>query len=77
MFDKATLRFSDNRTVILSREGPGIYVQRVTLNDSPYTSTWLPLGRIHSGTTRFHFVMGSDPNKQRGTDQQDRPPAFR
>lgn len=77
MFDKATLRLADNRTVILSREGPGIYVQRVTLNGSPYTSTWLSLDKIHSGTTHLHFVMSSDPNKQRGTAQQDRPPAFR
>lgn len=77
MFDKATLKLSGDRTLVISREGQGIYVQHLTLNGSPYSSTWLPVGRIHRGVTQMRFVMGAEPNKQRGTAPEDRPPSFR
>lgn len=77
MFDRATLKLAGGRTLVISRDGQGIYVQRVTLNGTPYSSTWLPIDKIHPGTTEFRFVMGSQPNKDRGTAEQDRPPAFR
>jgi len=77
MFDKATLKLAGNRTVVISREGQGIYVQKLILNGLPYSSTWLPLNKLQSGTTDLHFTMGSEPNMQRGTAISDRPPAFR
>jgi putative alpha-1,2-mannosidase len=77
MFDKATLKLAGNRTVTLSREGQGIYVQKVTLNGSAYASTWLPLSKIQAGTTQLRFTMGTEANTQRGTSVEDRPPAFR
>jgi len=77
MFDKATLQFSGGRTLVISREGPGIYVQSVTLNGRLYPSTWLPLSSIGTGTTELKFMMGTEPNMQRGTKAEDRPPAFR
>lgn len=77
MFDRATLRLAGGRTLILSREGQGIYVQHVMLNGMPFSSTWLPISKIHAGTTQLHFIMGSEPNRKRGTAEQDRPPAFR
>ena len=77
MFDRATLKLAGNRTVIIAREGQGIYVQKVALNGAPYSSTWLPLSRIQPGTTQLQFTMGTEPNSQRGTSAEDRPPAFR
>jgi len=77
MFEKATLRLAGGRTLILSREGQGIYVQRVMLNGMPFSSTWLPTSKIHAGTTQLQFIMGSEPNRKRGTAEQDRPPTFR
>lgn len=77
MFDKATLKFSGGRTLVISREGPGIYVQNVMLNGIAYASTWLPLTKIGEGSTELHFSMGTEPNTQRGTAMEDRPPAFR
>jgi len=76
MFDKATLKLAGGWTLIISREGPGIYVQSVTLNGKPYASTWLPVSRIGTGTTELHFTMGAEPNTKRGTAIKDRPPAF-
>lgn len=77
MFDKATLQLAGRRKLIMSREGPGIYIQRVTLDGMPYSSTWLPIGKIHAGATRLHFIMGSEPNRERGNAAEDRPPVFR
>lgn len=77
MFDKATLKLAGDRTVVISREGQGIYVQRLTLNGTTYASTWLPLSRIQRGTTELRFTMGTEANTRRGTAVADRPPAFR
>ncbi len=77
MFYKATLNFAGGRTVVVSREGQGIYVQQVELNGAPFASSWLPLGKIRAGTNQLQFKMRTDPNLQRGTATEDRPPNFR
>jgi predicted alpha-1,2-mannosidase len=77
MFDKATLNFAGGRTVVVSREGQGIYVQQVTLNGASYPSSWLPISRIRTGMNQLQFKMGAEPNMQRGTAPEDRPPSFR
>jgi len=77
MFEKATLRLAGARTLEIRRTGSGIYVQTVTLDGAEYASSWLPLEKIHAGTTRLEFTMGTEPNKARGSAVADRPPAFR
>jgi predicted alpha-1,2-mannosidase len=77
MFDKATLRFSGNRTLVVSREGKGVYVQSVTLDGASYANSWLPIDKLHTGASELHFKMSEQPNKERGTTEDDRPPTFR
>jgi predicted alpha-1,2-mannosidase len=77
MFDKATLRFAGDRTLVIQREGKGIYVQKVTLDGTNYPSSWLPLGKVHQGITTLHFTMGEQPNMRWGRAIADRPPSFR
>ncbi|MFZ0747565.1 MAG: GH92 family glycosyl hydrolase [Terracidiphilus sp.] len=77
MFDKATLRLAGGRTLVISRKGPGIYVQSVSLNGAGYANSWLPLSKLKPGTTELHFTMDEQPNKQRGSATADRPPSFR
>jgi predicted alpha-1,2-mannosidase len=77
MFDKATLRLAGGRTLVISREGTGVYVQSISLDGAPWSSSWLPISKLHEGTTQLHFVMGEKPNRERGTSAGDRPPAFR
>ena len=77
MFDKATLHLSGDRTLVISREGSGVYVQSVSLDGAPYSSSWLPISRLHTGTTQLRFTMGEKPNEERGAGVADRPPAFR
>jgi predicted alpha-1,2-mannosidase len=77
MFDKATLRLSGGKTLVVTREGEGIYVQRVTLDGAEYPYSWLPLAKLHTGTTRLTFTVAATPDKQRGAAIADRPPSFR
>jgi predicted alpha-1,2-mannosidase len=77
MFDKATLEFAGGRTLVVSREGQGIYVQEVMLNGVQYPNSWLPMSRIHAGMNQLQFKMGAEPNMRRGTALEDRPPSFR
>jgi len=77
MFDRVTLRFAGNRTFVVSKGGDGIYVESASLDGAPYKSLWLPLEKIHAGTTHVEFRMSTEPNKERGAALQDRPPQFR
>jgi len=77
MFSKATLHFAGNRTLRVTRQGSGIYVQSCTLDGASYPSTWLPISKFHVGATELHFTMGTTPNKERGTAISDRPSSFR
>jgi putative alpha-1,2-mannosidase len=74
LFDRATLRFAGGRTMVISREGLGIYVQEVMLNRILYPNSWLQISQIHPGTNQLRFKMGAEPNMQRGTAPEDRPP---
>jgi len=77
MFDKATLHLDGGRTLVISRTGEGLYVQKATLDGKPFDSSWLPVANLHSGVTQLDFTMGTEPNKQRGSALKDRPPSFR
>ena len=77
MFDKATLHLDGGRTLIVSRKGSGIYVQKVALDGAEYSNSWLPIDKLHSGATRLDFSVGPAPNRERGSAVADRPPAFR
>jgi predicted alpha-1,2-mannosidase len=77
MFDKATVRLSGSRTLVVSRQGSGFYVQKVTLDGAPYSNSWLPIDKLHFGATQLQFTTDSRPNKARGNAIADRPPSFR
>jgi predicted alpha-1,2-mannosidase len=77
MFDQATLWFAGERALVISRNGDGIYVDKVLLDGMPYASSWLPLEKIHAGTTHLEFKMSTQPNEERGSSAKDRPPVFR
>ena len=72
-----TLKLAGDRTVIVSRQGPGIYVQSLMLNGTPYPGTWLPLSKIQPGVTQLRYTMSRTPNTERGTLWGYRPPSFR
>lgn len=77
MFERATLRLSGGRTLVISRRGQGIYVSGVELQGVPYPSDWLPISSLRGGENHLEFVMQETPDTQRATAPADRPPAFR
>jgi putative alpha-1,2-mannosidase len=76
MFDKVTLHLADNRTVVVSRRGSGIYVRKLTLDGLPYSSSWLPHAKLHPGLTQLEFTVDQEPNRKRGKAFADRPPVI-
>jgi predicted alpha-1,2-mannosidase len=77
MFAKTTLRLAGARTLVITRNGDGIYVKNVTLDGKPYPTNWLPIAKIHPGTVQLEFTTQAEPDTTRGTKLEDRPPSFR
>jgi putative alpha-1,2-mannosidase len=77
MFDKVTWRMAGGRTLVIGKQGSGIYVQKVTLDGVEYAKSWLPIAKLHVGMNRLDFTVGPVPNMVHGTKVGDRPPAFR
>jgi predicted alpha-1,2-mannosidase len=76
MFHGATLHFSDGRILVIRGEGTGPYVQSVTMNGAPFPSTWLPFSTLKPGRSLLVFTLSTQPNRERGKAQSDRPPSF-
>ncbi|HEY4416545.1 MAG TPA: GH92 family glycosyl hydrolase [Verrucomicrobiae bacterium] len=51
-----------------------VYIQSATLNDQPFTKTYLTQEQLTGGGT-LHLVMGAKPNPAWGIAPADRPPA--
>jgi predicted alpha-1,2-mannosidase len=74
MFPEATLHFGD-RTLVVTREGEGVYVRSILLNGSRYDSLWLLLDKIAPhATTTLHFVLQAE---EPTSTQLKAPPVFR
>jgi predicted alpha-1,2-mannosidase len=73
--DKATIHLENGKTLTLTREGTGCYIQQMTLNGRQYTRNYLDHQRLLQGG-HLHFVMGAMPNRQRGTRDNDLPYSF-
>jgi predicted alpha-1,2-mannosidase len=77
MFPKVAVHFSDGRTLVIRGNGTGHFVTSVQLNSKTYTSSWLPLAALGPGTSELNFTLDTQPNKERGVPEVDRPPSFR
>ena len=73
--DKATIHLENGKTLTLTREGTGCYIQQMTLGGKQYTHNYLDHQRLLQGG-HLHFVMGETPNRQRGTRDDDLPYSF-
>lgn len=74
MFPKATIHFANGRTLVVTREGPGVYVNAITVNGHPHDNYWLSLDEIPANATAtLHFSM--QPSAPTST-RLHAPPAF-
>ncbi len=74
-FDKMTLSLENGKQVTITSEGEGCYIQQMTINGKPYTRNYLDHSQLTNGCN-IHYVMGTTPNKKRGTGKQDVPYSF-
>ena len=73
--DKVTLKLENGKTVSLSREGEGCYIQSMTIDGKPYNHNYLDHARLLQGGN-IHFIMGNLPNTKRGITTDDLPYSF-
>jgi len=74
-FDKMTLHLENGKTVTMTSEGEGCYIQSMTLDGKKYTRNYLDHERLIKGGD-IRFVMGTTPNTSRGTSAKDAPYSF-
>ena len=73
--DQATLHLENGKTVTITREGNGCYIQSMTINGQAYGHNYLNHSQLINGGN-IRFVMSDVPNRQRGTAAQDVPYSF-
>ena len=73
--DQATLHLENGKTVTITREGNGCYIQSMTINGQAHSHNYLNHSQLLDGGN-IRFVMSDVPNRQRGTAAQDVPYSF-
>ena len=75
MFRKATITLENGEQFIIEAEdnsAENMYIQSASLNGVPLEKNWIDCQDILQGGV-LKFQMGNQPNKERGTRQEDRP----
>ncbi len=75
LFKKATISLTNEKTLVILTQNhapKNIYVQQVLLNGKEIEKNFITHKQIMNGGELI-FVMGSRPNKERGTKPEDRP----
>ena len=73
--NRVTLHLENGKTVTLTREGKGCYIQSMTVDGRRYTSNYFNHNQLTKGCS-IRFVMGDKPNTRRGIGTHDLPYSF-
>ncbi len=76
MFPKATLTLAGGKKLVVvgTNAAPDApYVESMTVNGAPTTSTWIDWATLAAGAT-VELTLGNEPNPAWGTGPNDRPP---
>ena len=73
--NRVTLHLENGKTVTLTREGKGCYIQSMTVDGRRYTSNYFNHNQLTKGCS-IRFVMGDKPNTRRWTGTHDLPYSF-
>ena len=74
-FSKITITTEDGKKFVIEANNnsqQNVYIQSATLNGQPFTHNFIKYSDIVNGGV-LHFDMGSQPNTQRGTGEEDKP----
>jgi predicted alpha-1,2-mannosidase len=75
LFQKATLRLENGKTVVVNASNPGPtnrYVSAVKVNGNPYSKNWFSHKAMMEGEV-IDFIMSGSPEKTRGINEEDFP----
>lgn len=75
VFEKSTITTEDGKKFTIEAENnsdENIYIQSATLNGKEYDKNYITYSDIMNGGT-FHLVMGSEPARDRGVKEEDKP----
>ncbi len=75
LFEKVTLTLEDGKKFVIEAKNnskENVYIQSAKLNGKDYSSNWITYSDIVDGG-KLEFEMGSQPNKERGTAEADKP----
>ena len=73
--DKTTLHLENGKTVKLTRQGKGCYIQSMTIDGKSCSHNYIDHERLMQGGD-IRFVMGEKPNFDRGRARTDLPYSF-
>jgi predicted alpha-1,2-mannosidase len=73
-YQRAVVKLGRGETLTITRHGAGHYVQAVTVNGVPHSSTWVKAEDLLGRDTQIDFTMGETPSSW-GTAIGDRPPS--
>jgi predicted alpha-1,2-mannosidase len=73
--NRVTLHLENGKTVTLTRESKGCYIQSMTVDGRKHTSNYFNHNQLTKGCS-IRFVMGDKPNTRRGTGTHDLPYSF-
>lgn len=75
VFRKATISLENGKKFIIEAENnnqQNVYIESAVLNGKPFDRNWLDMGEIEQGGI-LQLKMSSQPNKKRGTNENDKP----
>lgn len=75
LFPKATVKLENGRSFTVSAKGEGRYVDALKVNGRAIERTWLSHEELMKGAS-LDFRMSTQPNRMRGTREQDVPYSF-
>ncbi len=74
-FDEIKLHLENGKTVEIESDGKGCYVKEMKLNGKDYQHNFLNMKDLVQGA-KIDFRLSEQPNKQRGTAEEDAPYSF-
>ena len=75
LFEEVVVQLENGKQLVIKapeNSAENRYVESVELNGKPYSKNWISHSTLMKGAT-LHFDMADEPNKQRGTREEDFP----
>lgn len=75
VFEKTTINLENGKTFVITANNnskQNVYIQKATLNNTPFTRNYLTYQDIMNGGT-LNLQMSDAPNTTRGTQEKDKP----